>query len=255
MGAAYWLRRGGNLLLSSLFEGGEEIGQSLISNHALGEENDWGRLLYEGAVGVGVGPVFGGGGTALDTAMGRYREHRAEAGAARESARIGAVMDEAVKAAEASRVRERSPEAFDDFVEYVGGQGQEKVNVDGARQVGRARPLGKADRHPHGHPDGAGEGETVNGGGGDKIIAGGMIMKETRQRLITLAARCMFDIEGTAARRYMDRLAHAAHRRGVRDVSPEGAFVAAGRALCAGIAGVEKKYPELLSGASQTIQR
>ena len=131
-GAAYWLRRGGNLLLSSLFEGGEEIGQSLISNRALGEENDWGRLLYEGAVGVGVGLVFGGGGTALDTAMGRYREHRAEAAAARESARFGAVMDEAVKAAEASRVRERSPEAFDDFVEYVSGQGQEKVNVDGA---------------------------------------------------------------------------------------------------------------------------
>ena len=131
-GAAYWLRRGGNLLLSSLFEGGEEIGQSLISNRALGEENDWGQLLYEGAVGVGVGLVFGGGGTALDTAMGRYREHRAEAGAARESARIGAVMDEAVKAAEASRVRERSSDAFDDFVEYVGGQGQEKVNMDGA---------------------------------------------------------------------------------------------------------------------------
>ena len=83
MGAAYWLRRGGNLLLSSLFEGGEEIGQSLISNHALGEENDWGRLLYEDAVGVGVGLVFGGGGTALDTAMGRYREYRAEAGEAR----------------------------------------------------------------------------------------------------------------------------------------------------------------------------
>ncbi len=131
-GAAYWVKRGGNLLLSSLFEGGEEIGQSLISNRALGEENDWGQLLYEGAVGVGVGLVFSGGGTALDTAMGRYREHRAEAGAARESTRIGAVMDEAVKAAEASKVRERSPEAFDDFVEYVGGQRQEKVNVDGA---------------------------------------------------------------------------------------------------------------------------
>lgn len=131
-GAAYWVKRGGNLLLSSLFEGGEEIGQSLISNRALGEENDWGQLLYEGAVGVGVGLVFSGGGTALDTAMGRYREYRAEAGEARESTRIGAVMDEAVKAAEASRVRERSPEAFDDFVEYVGGQGQEKVNVDGA---------------------------------------------------------------------------------------------------------------------------
>ncbi|WP_347713368.1 LPD23 domain-containing protein [uncultured Fretibacterium sp.] len=131
-GAAYWVKRGGNLLLSSLFEGGEEIGQSLISNRALGEENDWGQLLYEGAVGVGVGLVFSGGGTALGTAMGQYREHRAEAGEARESTRIGAVMDEAVKAAEASRVRERSPEAFDDFVEYVGGQGQEKVNVDGA---------------------------------------------------------------------------------------------------------------------------
>ena len=131
-GAAYWLRRGGNLLLSSLFEGGEEIGQSLISNRALGEENDWRRLLYEGSIGLGIGLVFGGGGTALDTAMGRYREHRAEAAAARESARFGAVMDEAVKAAEASRVRERSPEAFDDFVEYVSGQGQEKVNVDGA---------------------------------------------------------------------------------------------------------------------------
>ena len=131
-GAAYWVKRGGNLLLSSLFEGGEEIGQSLISNRALGEENDWGQLLYEGAVGVGVGLVFSGGGTALGTAMGQYREHRAEAGEARESTRIGAVMDEAVKAAEASRVRERSPEAFDDFVEHVGGQGQEKVNVDGA---------------------------------------------------------------------------------------------------------------------------
>ena len=131
-GAAYWAKRGGNLLLSSLFEGGEEIGQSLISNRALGEENDWGQLLYEGAVGVGVGLVFSGGGTALDAVMGRYREHRAEADAARESTRIGVVMDEAVKAAEASKVRERSPEAFDDFVEYVGGQGQEKVNVDGA---------------------------------------------------------------------------------------------------------------------------
>ena len=48
-GAAYWLRRGGNLLLSSLFEGGEEIGQSLISNRALGEENDWGRPGRGGA--------------------------------------------------------------------------------------------------------------------------------------------------------------------------------------------------------------
>ena len=131
-GAAYWLRRGGSLLLSSLFEGGEEIGQSLISNRALGAENDWGQLMYEGLVGVGVGLVFGGGGTALDTAVGRYREHRLDARAAQGSARIGAVMDEAVKAAEASRVRERSPGAFDDFVEYVGGQGQEKVNVDGA---------------------------------------------------------------------------------------------------------------------------
>ena len=80
-------------------------------------------------------------------------------------------------------------------------------------------------------------------------------MKETRKRLIILAARCMFDLEGTAAHRYMDRLAYAARRRGVRDVSPAGAFAAAGRALCAGIAGVEKKYPELLSGTGPTTPR
>ena len=89
--AAYWLRRGGNLLLSSLFEGGEEIGQSLISNRALGEENDWRRLLYEGAVGVGL--VFGGGGTALDTAMGRYREHRVEAAAKLDAQAQGRAVD------------------------------------------------------------------------------------------------------------------------------------------------------------------
>lgn len=74
-----------------------------------------------------------------------------------------------------------------------------------------------------------------------------MSMKNSRIRITTLAALCMFDIDGTAARRYMENVVYAARSKGVRDVSPAGAFAAAGKALYAGITGVEKKYPELSS--------
>jgi hypothetical protein len=75
-----------------------------------------------------------------------------------------------------------------------------------------------------------------------------MIMKGTRKRLITLAARCLFDIEGTAARAYLETIKFdfINPETGVvrtRDVSLEGAFKAAGDCIREGIRCFEQKYP------------
>lgn len=62
-------------------------------------------------------------------------------------------------------------------------------------------------------------------------------------KILSLAFNCMFDIDGIAARRYMDS---CVLKR--RDVTPIGAFSTAGDFLRLGIKKAKNKYPELMAG-------
>ena len=60
-------------------------------------------------------------------------------------------------------------------------------------------------------------------------------------KILSLAFNCMFDIDGIAAQRYMDSCVLKRH-----DITPIGAFSAAGDFLRLGIREAKNKYPELM---------
>ncbi len=105
-----WVRRAGELGLSSMFEGGEEIGQSLISSWSLGDDVNIADLLYEGAVGAGTGLFFSGGGAAINTVFGKYTQSRQ----AKQRVEAFQALSDATAA---SKLKERNPRLFRDFVE------------------------------------------------------------------------------------------------------------------------------------------
>jgi hypothetical protein len=118
------------LLASSLFEGGEEVSQALISNSALGVENDVGALAYEGSIGFASGLLFGLGGASIRVAADKIIGNvRAEL-ESEETERLLSSLDEAKKTAEMSKVLARTPETFEDFIEHVTKDGQGEVYVD-----------------------------------------------------------------------------------------------------------------------------
>ncbi|MBQ9526723.1 MAG: hypothetical protein IJR68_03855 [Fretibacterium sp.] len=125
-----WGRRIWNFALSSGMEGVEEIAQGLISNRALGQKNDWGELLYEGAVGVANGILFSTGGDALRAAVGKVRDHLSGARSAEQAQRNAALLDELMKSAQASETLKRTPEVLEDFVQAVTDGKVSRVTMD-----------------------------------------------------------------------------------------------------------------------------
>jgi len=125
-----WWKRGWNFALSSGMEGVEEIAQGLISNRALGEENDWGELAYEGFIGVANGLIFSGVGNALNLTLSKMRENRAGARNAARARAAGERLEAAVNAARASKVLERAPEVMKEFARYVTDNNVRTVTMD-----------------------------------------------------------------------------------------------------------------------------
>lgn len=75
-------------------------------------------------------------------------------------------------------------------------------------------------------------------------------MKNRRMNMVSLAMQSLFDIEGTAARAYLktikvDFISPETGMVRARDVSPEGAFRAAGYFIRKGIMRFEQKYPSI----------
>lgn len=75
-------------------------------------------------------------------------------------------------------------------------------------------------------------------------------MRNDGTGMVGLAFQCLFDLEAGAARKYMNAAARFSAERTPRDVTPRGAFQAAGDFIRMGIASAEKKYPSLASEVS-----
>lgn len=124
-----WGKRFWNFALSSGMEGVEEIVQGIISNRALGQENNWSELGYEGLIGIANGMLFDAGGHVFRNTVGRAVDYVHDKRAVRSFIKQTKAMVDLVDAARASETLKRSPETIKDFVEYV-IDGETKISPD-----------------------------------------------------------------------------------------------------------------------------
>ena len=125
-----WWKRWLNLGISSGMEGVEEISQGMIEDWGLGQEHDWNALLYEGFIGTLNGLAFSAGGSVLQSATSKAYAYFNKDRNARAAQTAMQHLDNAVKAAEASEVLKRTPDAMKDFVRYVSDNNVQKTYMD-----------------------------------------------------------------------------------------------------------------------------
>lgn len=129
-GAAAWV---GEKLLSSGFEGLEEVGQDVIDALVMGDALDYDALRWSFVVGAASGSIysFGGGGiNALASKVMSRTEADMKIARAQENT---AVIDGVLDAIGATKTVQRMPEALENFVEEVTGGQLGTLYIDGGK--------------------------------------------------------------------------------------------------------------------------